>query len=105
MLPELCGDIGGNGAKICFGISLFDGLLINLCGEQQHDQKEQYEEAEQQQRKKTGYRMRSRCCFFHDEVFLLSEFVPVSGITLIEGRRLDPLGTYSITNLEESYVI
>ena len=34
-----------------------------------------------------------------------SEFVPVSGITLIEGRRLDPLGTYSITNLEESYVI
>ena len=90
-------------SSLIHGFRVFQELVVE--DSQKHDQQEQYEEAEQQQRKKTGYRMRSRCCFFHDEVFLLSEFVPVSGITLIEGRRLDPLGTYSITNLEESYVI
>lgn len=32
-LPEFCGDIGGNGAQVCFGICFFDGSLINLCRE------------------------------------------------------------------------
>ena len=97
MLPEFGSQISCCGPKLGIGVSLFHSLLVNPGGKQQHQYKEQNKNTEKKKRKKRRNGMSGVLPVIHEAFPPFA--LPDRAITLIDGRRLEPLGTYSTTNL------